>query len=583
MGTKDVSLVITGPGGEGVIVAGELLLKTAAQMGYYGLLKKSFGPQIRGGESSAMLRLSSESVECLGDVYHLMLVMDWKIITPFIDELAFNEDTLVICDQKSGEIPEEIINSQAQVCPLPLTELAKQLKTKINMIAVGLLAELLGLPLAQLVAATKQQFQDKEAALIDSAIIGIETGYDYQLSVEFPKLSDLVTWKKNDWLYTGNQLIGLGALKAGIRFVAAYPITPASDLLEWLVINLDKVGGRLVQAEDELASINMIIGASYGGVPALTATSGPGLSLMSEGLGLAIASEIPLLVVNVNRGGPSTGIPTKSEQSDLNLALFGVHGDAPHIVTAPIAISDCAFTAGWSAYLAEQLQCPVIMLSDQFIGHSIVAGAKPVFFQGTAQREIAEPDDDYQRYQDTESGISPMAIPGTANGMYIADGLTHNEQGFPCALATVQQQQLDKRQRKLLQFDYGQHWGEVDYSGDVKIICYGSIRAIILDALKALTSKGINASLITLRLLAPLPIEQLQDALSGAAHIIVIEQNHGAQLFHYLASQLFYSADLSGKLHSFAKPGPVPFSGSDIVHFVEQAILLNKQGETDHG
>ena len=478
MESKDISLVITGPGGEGVIAAGELLLKTAAQMGYHGLLKKSFGPQIRGGESSAMVRLSSENIECLGDVFDLMLVMDWEIITPFIDELTFNKDTLILYDQQSDEIPEAIINSQAQVCSLPLIKLAKQQKTQANMIIVGLLAQLLGLPLAQLIAATKQQFQHKEVSLIDSAIIGIEIGNDYQLPVEFPALSDLDPQKKNDWIYTGNQLIGLGALKAGIRFVAAYPITPATDLLEWLAINLDQIGGRLVQAEDELSSINMVIGASYGGVPALTATSGPGLSLMSEGLGLAITSEIPLLVVNVNRGGPSTGIPTKSEQSDLNLALYGVHGDAPHIVTAPVAISDCAFTSGWSVCLAEQLQCPVIVLSDQFIGHSVIAGTKPVFFPHTVERETAEPDDDYQRYLNTESGISPMALPGTVNNMYTADGLTHDERGFPCAQASVQQQQLDKRQRKLLHYDYGQYWGQIDCCGDVKVICYGSIRAI---------------------------------------------------------------------------------------------------------
>ncbi len=583
MAVKDVSLVITGAGGAGVIAAGELLLKTAAMMGYYGLLKKSFGPQIRGGESSAMLRLCSDSVECLGDVFHLMLVMDWKIITPFIDELAFNEETLIICEQMPADIPEVIINSQAQLCPLPLAKMAKQLNTQANMIAVGLLAALLGLPLAQLVAATKQQFQDKEASLIDSALIGIETGYQYQLPAQFPALSGLDTGKKKDWLYTGNQLIGLGALKAGIRFVAAYPITPASDLLEWLATNLDKVGGRLVQAEDELASINMLIGASYGGVPALTATSGPGLSLMAEGLGLAVSSEIPLLVVDVNRGGPSTGIPTKSEQSDLNLALYGMHGDAPHIVTAPIAISDCAFASGWSVNLAEQLQCPVIMLSDQFIGHSVVATTKPLFFRGIAQREKVKPDKGFQRYRDTKSGISPMAVPGTVDGIYTADGLTHDEQGIPSALGVVQQQQLDKRQRKLLHYDYGEYWGQVDGSGNVKVICYGSIRAIILDALTGLKNKGINAALISLRLLAPLPLEQLKEALSGAAHIIVIEQNHGAQLFHYLASQLFYLRDLPGKLHSFAKPGPVPFSSSDIAHFIEQVVLSERQGETEYG
>lgn len=579
METEDISLVITGPGGAGVIAAGELLLKTAAQIGYYGLLKKSFGPQVRGGESSAMLRLSSKRVECLQDTVQLLLVIDWGILTPFVDELVFNDKTLIICDKDLGEIPQAVIDSHATLCPLPLTELAKEMKTKINMIAVGLLANLLGLPLGNLLAVTKDHFQGKEAEQVDAIIAGIETGNKYRLPVEFPVLSNLGSVAENYWLYTGNQLIGLGALKAGIRFVAGYPITPATDLLEWLAVNIVKVGGMLIQAEDELASINMVIGASYGGVPALTATSGPGLSLMSEGLGLAIASEIPLLVVNVNRGGPSTGIPTKSEQSDLNLALFGMHGDAPHIVTAPIGIADCAFTAGWTVNLAEHLQCPAILLSDQFIGHSIIAGEKPPFFEQLAQRETAAPADNYQRYLDTASGISPMAIPGMANGMYTADGLTHNAQGHPSALAQVQQQQLDKRQRKIQRYNYGEHWGEIEHSGAIKIICFGSLRAIILDALNALTQKGIDAELITLRLLAPLPVTQLQACLAGATHIIVVEQSHSGQLFHYLAAQLFKLAEFSRGAYSLAKPGPVPFSCTEIVRFVEQTTQFNKQGE----
>ncbi|HEY5715709.1 MAG TPA: 2-oxoacid:acceptor oxidoreductase subunit alpha [Psychromonas sp.] len=579
METQDISLVITGPGGSGAIAAGELLLKTAAQIGYYGLLKKSFGPQIRGGESSAMLRLSCQHVECVGDCFHLMLVMDWKIITPFIDELRFNNETLIICEQANDEIPEVIRKSAAQVFPLPLTQLAKELKTSVNMISTGILAQLIGLPVSSLITITQQQFQGKQTELIDAAITGIETGYKYQLPLIWSARINCHSPVKTDWLYTGNQLIGLGALKAGIRFVAAYPITPATDLLEWLAINLNKVGGTLIQAEDELASINMVIGASYGGVPALTATSGPGLSLMSEALGLAVASEIPALVVNVNRGGPSTGIPTKSEQSDLNLALFGMHGDAPHIVTAPMAISDCAFTSGWSVYLAEQLQCPVIMLSDQFIGHSIIAAEKPRFFEGRAQRETAQPDENYQRYLNTESGISPMSIPGMANGMYTADGLTHDEQGLPCASANMQQLQLDKRLRKLQQYDYGQHWGQVDFAGELKIICFGSIRAIIFDALMRLIKKGINVSLITLRLLAPLPVKELQRELAGASHVIVIEQNHGAQLFHYLASLLFYQPDFSSQLHSYANPGPVPFCSAEIVLFIEQLLADNNHGE----
>ena len=167
------------------------------------------------------------------------------------------------------------------------------------------------------------------------------------------------------WNISGNEAAGLGAVRGGIRFVAAYPITPATEILEWLAPNLEKVGGVLVQAEDELASINMIIGGSFGGMPSMTATSGPGLALMMEAIGLAVASETPIVVINVMRGGPSTGIPTKSEQSDLNIALYGLHGDAPHIVTAAHCIADCQFTTQWSVHLAEQLQVPVIVLTDQ--------------------------------------------------------------------------------------------------------------------------------------------------------------------------------------------------------------------------
>ena len=160
----------------------------------------------------------------------------------------------------------------------------------------------------------------------------------------------------------------MGALRGGVRFAAAYPITPASEILEWLAPSFAKVGGVLLQAEDELAAINMIIGASFGGTPALTATSGPGLALMIEALGLATAAEIPVVVVDVMRAGPSTGIPTKSEQADLNIAVYGLHGDAPHLVLAPQSIADCLFTTQWAVYLAEALQAPAVVLSDQFIG-----------------------------------------------------------------------------------------------------------------------------------------------------------------------------------------------------------------------
>ena len=171
-------------------------------------------------------------------------------------------------------------------------------------------------------------------------------------------------------LISGNEAAGYGAIRGGVRFVAAYPITPATEMLEWMAPALAKVGGTLLQAEDELASINMIIGASYGGVPSLTATAGPGLALMTEGIGLAVSAEVPVVIVDVMRGGPSTGIPAKSEQSDLSFAVSGLSGDAPRLVLAPTSIADCLATTQWAVELAEALQAPAIVLSDQFMGQS---------------------------------------------------------------------------------------------------------------------------------------------------------------------------------------------------------------------
>jgi 2-oxoglutarate ferredoxin oxidoreductase subunit alpha len=214
-----------------------------------------------------------------------------------------------------------------------------------------------------------------------------------------------------------------------VRFTAAYPITPATEVLEWLAPNLAKLGGVLLQAEDELASINMIMGASYGGTPALTATSGPGLSLMIEALDVATAAEIPIVVIDVMWGGPSTGIPTKSEQTDLNIAVYGFHGDALHLVLAPQSVTDCIFTTQWATYLAEAMQTPAIVLSDQFMGQTLVPVERPADVAFIGQRlkatEIVGP---YKRYALAANGVSPMAVLGTPGGQYTADGLTHTAQ-----------------------------------------------------------------------------------------------------------------------------------------------------------
>ena len=258
------------------------------------------------------------------------------------------------------------------------------------------------------------------------------------------------------WQISGNEAAGYGAIRGGVRFVAAYPITPATEMLEWMAPALTKVGGSLLQAEDELASVNMIIGASFGGVPSLTATAGPGLALMTEGIGLAVSAEVPIVVVDVMRGGPSTGIPAKSEQSDLSFAVSGLHGDAPRLVLAPTSIADCLATTQWAVQLAEALQAPAIVLSDQFMGQSRAIIDRPADSGGSASRlTAAAHTPDYKRYRDTPPASRRWRCRARRAPCYTADGLEHNEAGMPSSQARDHSVQLDKRERKLMQHDYG--------------------------------------------------------------------------------------------------------------------------------
>ena len=371
------------------------------------------------------------------------------------------------------------------------------------------------------------------------------------------------------WYISGNQAAGLGALEAGIRFVAAYPITPASDVLEWMAGGLEQLGGQLVQAEDELAAINMTIGSAFGGVPSFTATSGPGLALMTESIGLAVASETPVTVLNVMRGGPSTGIPTKSEQSDLNIALHGLHGDAPHLVLAPLDIADCVFTTGWAVSLAQQLQTAAIVLSDQFVGQSTAIVSEPRRCSPVPPPAPATGTEDatYLRYKLTSSGISTLAAPGDGGHRFTADGLEHNENGTPSARQSDHQQQLDKRRDKLLGFDFGEDWAAIEGAGPVALVSFGSSSAAVAEAAALLAEQGLATRVISMRLLAPLPIGALADALAGAEQVVVVEQNHSRQLFHYLKGQL----DFTQPVHSYAMAGPVPLSPQNIAQQVIEA------------
>jgi len=444
-----------------------------------------------------------------------------------------------------------------------MKEMAKAIPDgRQNMIALGVAGRLAGLGVEVLLALLEKRLAEKGTAAVEAsracvnAGFGAAAGYDFGMRLTAPKPTG-----NRRWLVSGNEATALGAIRGGVRFAAAYPITPATEILEWLAPNLTKIGGVLLQAEDELAAINMIIGASFGGTPALTATSGPGLSLMIEALGLATAVEIPLVVIDVMRGGPSTGIPTKSEQSDLNIAVYGCHGDAPHLVLAPQSIGDCLFTTQWATYLAETLQTPAIVLSDQFVGQARAAIERPADVAFVGQRfKATDIVGAYKRYALAANGVSPMALPGTRGGQYTADGLTHTERGIPTSSERDHNTQLDKRRDKLAQFNFGDHWATIEGTGDFAIITWGSLTGTAREAIDRAVQDGVDVSLVALRLLSPVQPERFAAALNGKARVLIVEQSHGAQFHRYLRAHY----DLAPEVRVLSRAGPLPIRASEI-------------------
>jgi 2-oxoglutarate ferredoxin oxidoreductase subunit alpha len=589
-----ISLAITGSGGAGVMTAGNLLLEVAAQAGWYGLMVRSSGPQIRGGEAAALLRFSHAPIECLDDRFDVLIGIDWQNIHRFADEIPLDAASVMVGDPDQSEPPEVFVKRGARYAPLPFKQMAKAIPGSWpNMIALGLAAGLVGLPVDSVKTILQKSLKKGGGEKMAANLAAAEAGYAAAAKVPaVPRLAGHAApgageksapgageksapgageksapgaGRDSRWLITGNQAAGYGAVRGGVRFVAAYPITPATEVLEWLAPALLKVGGALVQAEDELASINMIIGASYGGVPSLTATSGPGLSLMTEALGLAVAAEVPIVVIDVMRGGPSTGLPAKSEQSDVSIALSGLHGDAPRLVVAPNSIADCVAATQWAVHLAEAMQCPAIVLSDQYFGQTRAVVDRPADIGLTGER-LKAPDqgpssaEGYKRYAITGSGISPMAIPGTPGTAYTADGLEHNERGLPSSQSADHTRQLDKRAKKLAQFDYGERWAEIEGEGELAVVTFGSCTGAAREALARAATDGIKARLVSLRLLSPSQPERLAAALAGAKRVLVVEQNHTGQLYRYLRAEY----DLPGEVKSFRHPGPLPMRPDEI-------------------
>jgi 2-oxoglutarate ferredoxin oxidoreductase subunit alpha len=370
---------------------------------------------------------------------------------------------------------------------------------------------------------------------------------------------------------SGNRAIVAGALAAGCRYYAGYPITPATDILEEMARRLPGAGGAVFQTEDEIAAISSVVGASVAGVKAMTATSGPGFSLMQEMLGLATMAEVPLVVVNSMRGGPSTGMPTKMEQADLNIALYGGHGEAPRIVLAPRTVADCFYQSMQAFYLSETFQMPVILLVDQSLSHRTETLSMPdhrLVPVVERTRPSAEDAQDYRRYLLTESGISPMGVPGFDPTPFTATGLEHDEYGAPNYTPDMHTAQLDKRGLKFeiaadalcgLESPLGCHqYGVPEDEAEVGLLAWGSTAGIVREAVEDLAAEGYPVAALVPAVINPLPAERILEFAKGLKAIIAPEVNRTGQFADWVR------ANTELHLIPLNKYGGLPFTPGEI-------------------
>lgn len=524
---NELTFAFVGAGGDGAVAAGDIIAGACAREGLHVIKTEAYGPQIRGGESSAVVRVSSAPIHAQADCVDVLVVFSWSDFARFQNELVVAPDAVIFCES-GDEPPLELVGRH--IYPITFKGAAK------NVTAIAMLASLFGLPLEATRSAVEQRFAKKKQAVIDANLAAFDLGIAEAEKIVVEKK---LTYERSapHLIMSGNEAAAFGAIHAGCRFFAGYPITPSTEILQFLAVWLPKMRGSILQTEDELAAIGAVIGASFAGVKSMTATSGPGLSLMAEMLGLASIAEIPAVIVNVQRGGPSTGIPTKSEQSDLLHSLFASHGDTPRVVIACSDVEE-SFHATVDAFnISEEFQIPVIVLTDQSIAQRRETIDASAFEHEVRDRATATPPalSDYHRYVDTPSGVSPMALPSTPGGMYQTNGLEHDSQGRPSASFVVHEQMNAKRYRKLdgiaARYPLFRRFGAP--RPRLGVICWGSTVGPLREALDRI-GEDAGIGVFAPQLLMPLPAQPLQEFIDACDEVVIVELSFSAQFERYL-------------------------------------------------
>ncbi|HEY0754860.1 MAG TPA: 2-oxoacid:acceptor oxidoreductase subunit alpha [Ktedonobacteraceae bacterium] len=589
---NEVTIRIGGESGEGTISGGDILALAAARWGYRVYTFRTFPAEILGGPCLFQVRIGDKPVKSMGDYADVLICLNQEAYERSIKDLRHGG---VVIYDPSDFTPQ---TSEYITYAIPFNDLARkevQLFQTKNMVMLGAISALFGPPLeaiAQVVTSKLAKSRKANALLMEKNQLALDISYKY-VKEHITKLDNYqlgAVTKAERVVLNGNQAVVAGALAAQCGFFAGYPITPASDIMEGLAKELPQVGGTFLQAEDEIAALAAVIGASFGGVRGMTATSGPGLSLMTELIGFASMSELPAVIVDAQRSGPSTGMPTKMEQSDLSFVLSAGHGDTPRIVLAPADVADCYSMMIQAFNMADRYQMPVIFMTDQSLTARVESVDRNAFqileLQGrlearSANQEgsgfyghIAEPvplsvgagAHDFARYSYAETGISPISTPGSGAPVYTATGLEHNQHGHPDYEPEDHVAMMKKRYRKLdtamQELPQPTRYGDADAT--VGLIGWGSTEGAIQEAVERARANGHKVASLHLRVLSPLPDDALRTFMTSVHTLLVPECNYSGQLANLLGAKYGVQPIRVNKY------GGIPFTAGEILRAIEE-------------
>ena len=582
MAEFDFAIAIGGAAGQGIATPGNILARICARRGLQFFSYNSFQSIIHGGHIFLTTRISTEPVTSHGDKIDLLICLNQDTMDRHVQHVApggtaiFNSDTI-----KPGEVPEGL-----QLCPMPVKELSNNSRNRLvqNTVALSVILNLLSLEFELPEEILTLQFKRKGQAVVDENVDVARAAYEYAEEHFVPFSNPLPEKDKPLAQVGGNEALAMGGAAAGVNFYCAYPMSPSTGVLHWMANNARDLGIMVRQVEDEIGVINMVIGAAHAGCRAMCATSGGGFALMTEAVGSAGMMEIPMVAINVQRAGPSTGVPTKTEQGDLWQMLGASQGDFPKIIVAVTGILDSFTTIPELFNLVDKFQCPGLVITDLSVseGYATVDPDDINWEQPIDRGElITEPnntEEKYLRYKLTESGISPRAVPGTRGHLHVVATDEHDEDGGLISDEFTnphkRRAMVEKRQRKMEAvislIDPPELEGPED--AEVTLIGWGTTKGVIQEAASFLTQEGIPTNQLAIKWIVPLHAEEITQALSTSKRTIIVENNYTGQFARYLRSETGFDAD--GHIRKYDGE---PFMPHHIVDGVKEQVA----GKTD--